>query len=401
MSSVYDNITILDFTNNVAGPYATGMLGDFGANIIKVERPVRGDDTRGFAPQIDGSGFVYWWYNRGKKSITVDMNDPRGLDLLKQMIPKVDVIVESFRPGVMKKFGLDYESAQALNPNVVYCSVSAYGQTGPNAKKPGYDLIAQAKAGIMDYNGFPDMPPCQTSFVLGDLLGGVYGAYAIAQALYYREKTGEGQYLDLSLVDALVSLNNNVEGYSALKKSFKRSGAHHNQVCPYGVFSGKNDSVVICAPNDRLWGIILDLTGKPELKSDPELSSGAQRCAHRSRVIDIIEGWLKTFDNIQDAVDAMEKAGIPCSKVMTGADLCDDPALVARGMIADFQPPADVTSVTNMKGRGVVVHMSKTPGHIGRPPMLGQHNDEVFQTFGFNMDEIHALQKEWNEKYAK
>ena len=399
MSQVYDNVTILDFTNNVAGPYATGMLGDFGANVIKVERPVHGDDSRAFAPNIDGSGFVYWWYNRGKKSITVDMNDPRGIEILKEMASKVDVIVEAFRPGVMKKFGLDYESVRALNPNVVYCSISAFGQTGPNAKKPGYDLIAQAKAGIMDYNGFPDMPPCQTSFVLGDLLGGIYGAYAIAQALYYREKTGIGQYLDLALVDALISLNNNVEGYSALKKTFKRSGAHHNQVCPYGVFSGKTDSVVICAPNERLWGIILDLAGKPELKTDPDLC-GAKRVANRDRVIEIIEGWLKTFDDIQEAVDLMEKSGIPCTKVMTGADVATDPILMERGIVADFLPPADVTSITEMKGRGVVVHMSETPGSIGRPPMLGQHNEEVFKAFGFDMEDMAKLQQEWIERYS-
>lgn len=402
MKKLYDGITILDFTNNIAGPNCAAYFADFGANVVKIERPVFGDDTRFMAPMVEGSSMVYWYPNRGKKSVTIDLNDPRGIEMIKEMIPKADVIIESFRPGVMKKFGLDYESVRALNPGLVYCSISAFGQTGANAKKPGYDLIAQARSGLIDYNGYPDMPPLKITFVIGDYVGGLYGAIGIAQGLLHKERTGEGQHIDISLVDGLITFNNNVEIYSALGRELKRAGNHFGQLCPYGLFNGKDgQSMVICTANQKQWLALINAMGRPELQDDPDLKSIPDRVAHLDKVVEIIESWLVTFDDIQDAVDILENAGLAVSKVFSGKDLVNNPDLIERGAVVDFPPPTGVKSITNMKGRGNPIKMSETPPVISQPPALGEHNDEVFASFGFDKGYVDQLQAEWKQKYSK
>ena len=395
VKKLFEDIRILDFTNNAAGPVCTSMFASFGADVIKVERPVTGDDIRGFAPRLDGQALNFLFYNRGKRSITVDLTDPAGVEMVKRIVPTADVIVESFRPGVMKKFGLDYASILELNPQVVYCSVSAFGQTGPWAGKPGYDLIAQALCGVMDMTGEPDEPPQKSGFILGDYVGAMNAFGAISAALYYKSVTGIGQYIDVALLDGMVAMNNFVE-LAAIGVDQHRIGAHHSAICPYGVYNGKNgQAVAICAPNNKLWSKVCTVMGQPELTEDPRFCSGEARIRNLKEVISVIEGWLKRFDNINDAISLLDRAGIPVAKVQSAMDLLTDEQLLARAMIVDMEMPPNMPTYKHIKSRGMWLKFSKTPAEIRRAPELGEHNREVLPEFGYTVEEIDALQNKW------
>lgn len=401
MKKLFEDIRILDFTNNAAGPVAASMLASFGADVIKVERPVIGDDIRGFAPRLDGKSLNFLFYNRGKRSITVDLSDPDGIEMVKRIIPKVDVVMESFRPGVMKKFGLDYESVTALNPEVVYCSVSAFGQTGPSARKPGYDLIAQALCGVMDMTGESDAPPQKSGFILGDYVGAMNAFGAISAALYYKNRYGIGQYIDIALLDGMVAMNNFIE-QAAIGVEQHRIGAHHSGICPYGVYNGKNgQAVTICAPNNKLWGKLCQVMGHPELTDAPDFCCGEARIKNLKKVIQVVESWLKSFDDLNDAVALMDAADIPVAKVKSAMELLDDPQLLARDMIVDMPTPPNMPTYDSIKSRGMWLKFSKTPAEIKRAPELGEHNDEILPEFGYSLEEIHSLQDRWAEKAAK
>lgn len=252
MKNLFDGIKVIDFSTNAAGPVASALLADFGAEVIKIERPGVGDDTRGFPPFVDNKvGISFLYLNRGKKSIAVDTTTPEGISIIKQLIDSADIVLENYRPGTMKKLGLDYETLKQSNPKLIMCSISGYGQTGPDWFKPGYDLIAQAVSGVMDLTGFAGGPPIRSGIVVADYATG-YNAYgAITTALYYRERTQQGQLLDISLVDCLTSMNSHVDLVS-LGKHSSRQGNHHSMLCPFGVFPGQNGAVVICAPNPKL-----------------------------------------------------------------------------------------------------------------------------------------------------
>lgn len=395
---LFSGVKVLDFTNNAAGPVCVSMLADFGADVVKVERPVVGDDIRGFAPKLDGVGLNFLFYNRGKKSITIALDDPDGIDIVKKIIPDMDVIVESFRPGIMKKFGLDYESVKAIKPDIIYCSISAYGQTGPYAKKPGYDLIAQALCGVMDMTGEPDAPPQKSGFILGDYIGAMNAYGAIAGALYHKQNSGKGQYIDYALLDGMVAMNNFIElAYTGVSQS--RIGAHHSAICPYGVYNGKEGQcVTICAPNNKLWNKLAELIGKPELGEDERFSTGPARIKNLKTVVDIIETWLKSFEDIETAADILDSGGIPCAKVKTAKDLLTDEHLIARGMITEVDTPPSITKFDRLKTRGVWIHMSETPGSISRAPDLGEHNHEVLVKYGLSPEHITELQERWKNK---
>lgn len=392
---LFEGIKVLDFTNNAAGPVCVTMLADFGADVIKVERPVVGDDIRGFAPKLDNVGLNFLFYNRGKKSITIALDDPEGIEIIKKIIPDMDVVVESFRPGVMKKFNLDYESIKEIKPDIIYCSISAYGQTGPYSKKPGYDLIAQALCGVMDMTGEPDAPPQKSGFILGDYVGAMNAYGAIASALYYRQVSGKGQHIDYALLDGMVAMNNFVElAYTGVSQS--RIGAHHSAICPYGVYSGKKGQcVTICAPNNKLWTQLTALIGQEELGMDERFATGPARIKNLKMVIEILETWLQGFDNIEDAVAILDQGGIPCAKVKTAKDLLGDEHLIARGMITEIDTPPSVTKFDKLKTRGVWIHMSETPGSISRAPDLGEHNYEILQQYGLSREKISELQGRW------
>lgn len=398
MSGIFDGLKVLDFTNNAAGPLTCSLLADYGADVIKIERPVVGDDVRTFAPRIGGEALTFLWLNRGKRSVEIALDDPEGLEIVKTMLRSVDVVVESFKPGVMKKFGLDYEHAAELNPNVVYCSISAFGQTGPYSKKPGYDLIAQALSGLMDITGDPKSEPVKHGAILGDYVGALNAFGCISAALYHRKNTGEGQYIDVSLCDGLVALNGMVEPAITMKTPPTRMGNHSYTLCPYGVYPGKNgQSMIICAPNNKLWFKLCDLIGRPDAAE--AYNTAALRIANLDKLIEIIGGWASQYDEIGDAVKILDENGIPCCKVQTTTEVINDAHFRSRGSICDMPTTATLQAqgIPTITARGPWNHFSKTPAVYKPSPVLGDGNYDVLESFGYSRETIDALEAKWAE----
>lgn len=402
MSKLYDGVKVLDMSLNIAAPAAASSLGDFGADVIKVERPVCGDDTRMVYPQLDGFSFSSWWFNRSKRSITIDLKDPDGIAIIRTMLADMDVLIESFRPGVMAKMGLGYEDVKKIKPDIIYCSVSMYGQTGPDRLKPGYDLLAQARAGLLDITGDKGGKPVKSGFYISDYVASSFAYGAIASALYYREKTGKGQWLDISLLDCLFSYNSNFE-LGALNIWPTRIGNHAAQLAPYGVFEGNNNEhVAIVAAYDNYWAMLCKLMGREDLLDDPDYANPNMRMQHLDGVIEVIESWLKSFDDIRTPARLMEEANIPSSLVYNTRDLREDDHLKARGMIVELDTPTYVTSLDKILTRGQAIHMSETPAHMSKACCIGEHNHEVLEEYGFSKEHIDELQKRWSDAfYAK
>lgn len=400
MGKIFEGIKVLDFTNNAAGPSTASLLADFGAEVIKVERPALGDDVRSFAPRIEGKSLNFMWLNRGKKSIEIALDTPEGVDIIKKIIPDMDIIVESFRPGVMKKFGLDYDSVEKIKPEIIYCSISAFGQNGPYAMKPGYDLIAQALSGIMDSTGEKNGPPQKSGAILGDYIGGLNAYGSIAAAMYHRQQTGEGQYIDVSLYEGLVSINGSFEQVN-LGLEPTRGGNHHNSLAPYGLFNNrKGQSMIICAPNNKLWSKLCVEMGHPEEGESERFGSASGRLANLEQLVDFVETWLYSFEDISQAVALLDGKGIPCCKVQTTKELLTDEHLLARHSIGDL-PTYDSLQEKGMptiKARGVWNKFSKTPGVMGKAPDLGQHNYEILNRYGISKQEFDLLLEKWTSK---
>ncbi len=399
MSNLFDGLTVLDFSNNVAGPTATAMLADFGATVIKIERPIHGDDNRSYSPFVEGRSISGMWYNRGKKSVILDAKHPKALIILKELARKADIIVESFRPGVIARLGLGYEEISKINPQVIMCSVSAFGQTGPYSQKAGYDLIAQALSGLMDLTGFPDGEPVRIGTAIGDFCGAFNAFAAISAALYYRERTGRGQYIDIALLDCLMSTIDTAE---STFNSFKvtRSGNMHMMIAPFGLFKGNDGSIIIGTVGQNLWAKLCYLIEREDLIDDPAFSNAGKRVSVLDQIVPIIEDWLKTFPKIDDARKVLDEAGIPCAKLNTVSDLLTDPQILAREMIADIETPE--ISQGKIKGRGMHLKFSAVRAEMGPAPIFGEHTEEVLrhllgyddsQIAEFAQDEVFGPQK--------
>ncbi len=389
MANIFDGIMVVDLTQNLAGPNAASLLADFGAQVIKVEKP-GGDDSRKWAPFREGVSFTSMWLNRGKKSLVLDITKPEGLEVLKDILKKADVLIESFRPGVMKKLGLGYEDIIKIKPDIIMCSISGFGQTGPKSQKPGYDMIAQGLSGFASVNGFKGGPPVKAATAVGDWTGSLNGFGAISAALYHRAKTGEGQYIDIALLDGLVAVNEYCEPAFNGFGTPRRLGNHQAYIAPYGIFEGKDGELVIATVSDKLWAILCRIMKKEELIDDPLYSSSGKRAENQKKLIPIIEEWLKTYDKIDEVAALLDKKGIPSCKVNNMDDVMNDPHLNARGMIVDMEVPA--LSEGKVKARGVCIKFSKTPGKIKASPALGQHTHDILKnTMGYDDKKISDL----------
>lgn len=401
MKRIFEGVKVLDFTINVAGPSATAILGDHGANIVKIERPVAGDDARHFAPSYDGSSVQFWWVSRNKKSVTVDLTDPEGLAFVKKLAADADIICESFRPGVMKKYGLDYDSVSQFNPTVVYCSVSAFGQTGPYSNKPGYDLIAQALSGVIDLTGPKGGTAQKVGVFMGDYTASLNAYAGIVTAYCHKLRTGSGQHVDVSLVEGLMAYNSSIEVASATGKDVTRNGNHANTLCPYGIYEGRDhQSIVIATASDKLWALLCRTIGKAEVATLPEFSGNDERCKNQDKVVALIEGWLCEFEDIHAALNILEEAGVPCCGVKTTREVIEDPHLIVRGSIVDLSPPQSLVEkgVQDVKARGPWIKFSKTPAQYAQAPDLGQHNHEIMGAYGLSVEKIDELQERWTAK---
>ena len=399
MSQVFEGIKVIDFTSNVAGPSCTAMLADMGAEVIKIERPISGDDSRALPPMLEGKSIEFCWLNRGKKSLVLSLKDPKAQAVLLKMIADADVIVESYKPGQMAKFGLDYESVVKVNPQIIYTSISACGQTGAYAWRPGYDVIAQGMSGFMDMQGDPDGDPVKCGTAIGDYIGAFNAYSSTVTALYHKKVTGEGQHIDISLLDGLVSIMTPIEGAATLDAHPTRAGRHHGTMAPYGVFRGLNgQSVLIAAFANLQWNKLCTVIGQPDLPQDDRFSSLVSRSQHVKEIEAILECWLAGFENVDDAIALMEAGGVACCKIRSLNEVVKDPVLWERGTIREIELPAYFTEHRTYKGRGPWVHYTKTPADMKPAAALGQHNHELLEKYGWSTEEVDEAESAWATK---
>jgi formyl-CoA transferase len=383
-------IRVLDLSRILAGPYCTMILGDLGAEVIKVERPDGGDDTRTWGPPFTGGESAYYLCcNRNKKSITVDLKNPRGVELVKEFAKVSDVLVENFTPGLMKRFGLDYETLQDLNPRLIHCSITAYGQDGPYRDRPGYDMVLSAVGGLMWITGPEGGEPCKVGVAITDVLTGIYASGAITASLFWRERSGRGQYIDCSLLDAQVSaLANIASNYLTVGKEAQRWGTAHESIIPYQVFPTKDRPIAIAVANQKLWVSFCKLVGKEGWIDDPRFESNPKRVEDREVFLPLVAEVMaqKTCD---EWVQLFVEASIPCGPVNNMQSLFADPQVLHRGMVAEVPHP----TIGTLRLAGIPLKYSETPGAIRLPPpLLGEHTDEILtEVLGYSPGMVEEL----------
>ncbi|MCP4583106.1 MAG: CoA transferase [candidate division Zixibacteria bacterium] len=381
---------VLDLSRILAGPYCTMILGDQGAEVIKVERPGVGDDTRTWGPPFSsGESAYYLCCNRNKKSVVIDLKKPAGLELIRELAKVSDVMVENFTPGLTKRFGLDYETIHKINPRLVYCSITAYGQDGPYVNRPGYDMVLSAAGGLMYITGEHDGNPCKVGVAITDVLTGVYASGAITSALLWRERSGQGQYLDVSLLDVQVSgLANIASNYLVAGQEAQRWGTAHESIVPYQVFDAKDRPISIAVANQKLWVNFCKAIGKDDWLEDARFESNPKRVENRKILLPLIDELFaqKTCD---EWMEILVEAAVPCAPVNNMRHLFDDPQLIHRNMIAEVPHP----TIGTLRLTGAPIKYSETPATIRRhPPLLGEHTDEVMaKVMGYSTDQIDSL----------
>jgi len=395
-------IRVLDLSRVLAGPWAAQLLGDLGAEVIKVERPGAGDDTRTWGPPFvrDGAGepttdaAYYLCTNRNKRSITVDMQTPEGQRLLQELAEHSDVVVENFKTGSLAQYGLDYATLSALNPRLVYCSITGFGQTGPYAQRAGYDFLIQGMGGLMSITGQPDgapgAGPMKVGVALTDILTGLYAANAIQAALHARARTGRGQYIDLALLDVGVAcLGNQAMNYLHSGVAPQRMGNAHPNTVPYQDFPTADGHMILATGNDGQYTRFCEAAGHPEWASDPRFARNTGRLQHRDVLIPLLRS-ATVQRTTADWIALLEKAGVPCGPINSIADVFADPQVRARGlqMAMPHAGGADVALVANP------IRLSDTPVQYREaPPQLGQHTRAVLHDIlKMNDEDIDALQ---------
>ncbi len=374
-----DGIRVLDLTRALAGPYCTMFLGDMGAEVVKIEQPGVGDDSRGWGPPFVGDQSAYFLaINRNKKSLAIDLKTKQGVELVRQLAVKADVLIENFRPGTMERFGLNEPELRALNPRLIYASVSGFGADGPMKDWPGYDIIIQAWGGFMSITGRPDGEPTKVAVAIIDIVAGLMLGKAIVAALFARERTGLGQKIDTSLLEAEVAcLIPYGSDYLATGKVPGRNGNAHPNIVPYQSFNSSDGYLGVGAASEGNWQRLCQAIGKPELASDPRFARNAERVAHRKELIAILTGVFLERDTAT-WITLLTKAGIPCAPVNTIDQVFSDPQVLHRKMLLEMEHP----TAGRVRVAGMPVKFSATPASLRfPPPLLGQHTEEVLQTW--------------------
>lgn len=378
-----EGLKVLELARILAGPWVGQLLADLGADVVKVERPGAGDDTRGWGPPFveaadggDLSAAYFHSCNRGKRSIAADFETPEGQDLVRRLAAQADVVIENFKVGGLKKYGLDYESLKKINPRLVYCSITGFGQNGPYASRAGYDFMIQGMGGIMDLTGDPEGEPQKIGVAYVDIFTGVYSVVGILAALRQRDATGKGTHLDMALLDVQTSvLANQAMNYLASGKPPRRMGNAHPNIVPYQVFPVADGHVIVAVGNDGQFARFVSVLGKPELVQDERFRTNAGRVGRRAELVPILtELTLKTTR--EGLLAALEGQGVPAGPINTVADVFDDPQVIARGMKIDL-PSAAAKSGAIPSVRSPIM-MDGQPMAAERPsPRLGEHTDEV------------------------
>ena len=377
-----EGIRVLDLTRAMAGPFCTMMLGDLGADVIKVERPGRGDESRGWGPPFVGKPYgpypgesaYFLSANRNKRSMTVNLKSQEGVRIVRQLAAKSDALVENFRTGVLDGMGLGYEQLRALNPRLVYCSISGYGRTGPFADRPGYDFVIQAEGGFMGITGPEEGPPSRVGVPIIDITAGMFSSTAILAALRIRDLTGEGQLVDLSLLDTQVALLANVaSNYLVGGQEPRRLGNSHPSITPYEAFRARDRWFALAAANERQWAVLCEVIRQPELRDDPRFADNNARVDNREALREALDVAFVSRD-AAEWLEEFRRAGLPCGPINTIPEVFAHPQANARGLVTGVEH----SSAGSVQFPGFPYKLSLTPADVRMPPpMLGQHTEEV------------------------
>jgi crotonobetainyl-CoA:carnitine CoA-transferase CaiB-like acyl-CoA transferase len=387
-----DGIKVLDFSHALAGPYATLLLADYGAAVYKLEAPGGSDMGRGWGPPfIGGEAAFFLGLNRGKQGIAIDLKKPEGIDLCLRLLESVDVLIENFRPGTMDRLGLGYETAHLRNPRLVYCSISGYGQAGPCREETAMDLIVQCSSGLVSITGSEAGEQARCGYSVADVTAGMFAVIGILMALRARDKTGEGQYIDVSMQDCMIStMTSNYMTYLASGVPPKPLGTGFATVAPYRVFQAKDRGFSLAVGSEKLWLAFCAVLGLPELATHPDYATNAARCTNRP-ALEALLGEIFGKRTAGEWIAELRAAGIPCTPVRNFEEVAQDPHSEFRGMFPTVEhPTAGPHRVT-----GTPVKLSRTPGHPGKgAPLPGQHTLQVLQDLaGLTASELSRLRE--------
>lgn len=392
MTLALDDITVLDLSHALAGPFASTMLGDFGARVIKVEPPGTGDISRAWGPPFYGSEPAYFVnLHRNKKSVAIDLKHPEGKALFFRLMERSDVVLENYRVGTLEKLGIDYERARARHPGIIYCSVSGFGQTGPYRDRAALDLIVQAESGMMSVTGEPGGRGVRCGVSIADMTAGMYAAFGILTALHAREKTKRGQFIDVSMLEGQLGLLHGMIGaYLADGIVPQPMGTAYKALLPYQTFRTKTRDLALAVGSDKLWRIFCPLLGIEDMLDDPRYATNAVRAANRESLIARL-GAVFLTKSYEEWEAILLPAGIPMGAINTIDRVVDHPQVEARGMLVEHEHPV----AGKVRMVGVPVRLSETPGAIRTPaPLLGQHTDEVLSDrLGLDDEEIERLRR--------
>ena len=406
MRTHLEGIRVLDLTAYLSGPFTGMYLAAMGAEVIKIEQPKVGDPCRWNPPFAGPEGvhyemksdidvsLIYLKRNRNKKSIGLNLKSDAGKDIFKQLVAKSDVVLENFSPGVMERLGFDYETLREINPRIIFCSISGYGQDGPSRNRAAFDLTIQAASGLMDITGFPDGPPARCGAWIGDMTASLYAGWSISTALYSREKTGQGERIDIAMQDSCFSLIMDEALDLHLKMGIPmRAGNRNPRLAPWNVFSTKDGYIVVAVANNAQWASLLKALSREDLADDPRFSNPSLRCKHTDTVEVIVTEWVGQFTS-EEALRRLREHKVPCDHVPGIAEVLEDENLHYRGMIHELVHPR--AGKTGIKAAGFPVHFSECPATMDRSaPYPWQHTEEIYtEVLGMSQEELQALKDE-------